>query len=231
MESPCGTVSAHCYLPCTYVNPSLPFHPCVPLGIRTFVLYICFCFANKSICTIFLNSTHGQYYIFVFKVQHIIVYISTSFLFFGGGGLPWWLRWQRICPQCGRPGFNPWVGKIPWRRKWQLTPEFLPGEFHGQRSLVGYIPWDCKELDMTERLTLHSFLRLNNILLWDFPGGSVVKNLPAVQESQVPPLGWEDPLEEEMATHSSILDGNSHGQRRLVNCVVHGFTKESDMSC
>ena len=96
---------------------------------------------------------------------------------------------------------------------------------------MGYIPWDCKELDMTERLTLHSFLRLNNILLWDFPGGSVVKNLPAVQESQVPPLGWEDPLEEEMATHSSILDGNSHGQRRLVNCVVHGFTKESDMSC
>ena len=96
---------------------------------------------------------------------------------------------------------------------------------------MGYIPWDCKELDMTERLTLHSFLWLNNILLWDFPGGSVVKNLPAMQESQVPPLGWEDPLEEEMATHSSILDGNSHGQRRLVNCVVHGVTKESDMSC
>ena len=59
----------------------------------------------------------------------------------------------------------------------------------------------------------------------------MVKNLPAMQESQVPPLGWEDPLEEEMATHSSILDGNSHGQRRLVNCVVHGVTKESDMSC
>ena len=38
--------------------------------------------------------------------------------------------------QCRRPSFNPWVEKIPWRRKWQLTPVFLPGEFHGQRSLM-----------------------------------------------------------------------------------------------
>ena len=43
-------------------------------------------------------------------------------------GLPWWLRWYRICLQCGKPGFNPWVGKIPWRRAWQPTPVFLPGE-------------------------------------------------------------------------------------------------------
>ena len=37
-----------------------------------------------------------------------------------------------------RRGFDPWVGKIPWRREWLPTPVFLPGEFHGQRSLVGY---------------------------------------------------------------------------------------------
>jgi len=49
-----------------------------------------------------------------------------------------------------RLGFNPWVGKIPWRRAWQPTPVFLHGESHGQRSLVGYRPWGCKELDMTE---------------------------------------------------------------------------------
>ena len=42
--------------------------------------------------------------------------------------LPWWLRWWRICLQCGRPGFDPWVGKIPWRRAWHPTPVFLPGE-------------------------------------------------------------------------------------------------------
>ena len=39
---------------------------------------------------------------------------------------------------------DPWVGKIPWRREWQLTPVFLTGEFHGQRSLAGYSPWDCR---------------------------------------------------------------------------------------
>ena len=43
--------------------------------------------------------------------------------------------------------FDPWVGKIPWRRKWQPTPEFLPGKSHGQRSLVDYSPWGCKESD------------------------------------------------------------------------------------
>ena len=65
--------------------------------------------------------------------------------------LPWWLRQWRICLQGRRPGFDPWVGKIPWRREWQPTPVFWPGEFHGQRSLVGCSPWGCKESDMTER--------------------------------------------------------------------------------
>jgi len=50
--------------------------------------------------------------------------------------------------------FNLWAGKIPWRRKWQPTPVFLPGEYHEQRSLVGYSPWDCKESDTTKLLTL-----------------------------------------------------------------------------
>ena len=52
--------------------------------------------------------------------------------------------------QCRRPGYKPWVGKISWRREWQLTPVLLPGESHGQRSLVGYSAYDQKELDMTE---------------------------------------------------------------------------------
>jgi len=52
------------------------------------------------------------------------------------------------------PGFNPWVGKIPWRRAWQPTPVFLSGESHGQRSLVGYSPWGPKDLDMTEQLSI-----------------------------------------------------------------------------
>ena len=51
--------------------------------------------------------------------------------------------------QCRRCRFHPWVGKIPWRRKWQPTPVFLPGEFHAQRSLAGYSPWGHKKSDMT----------------------------------------------------------------------------------
>ena len=71
--------------------------------------------------------------------------------------LPWWLRGQSICLQCRRPGFDPWVRKIPWRRKWQPTPVPLPGKSHGQRSLVDYSPWDHKQLDTTEWLH-YSFL-------------------------------------------------------------------------
>ena len=46
------------------------------------------------------------------------------------------------------------VGKIPWRRKWQPAPVFLTETFHGQRSLAGYSPWGCKELDTAERLSM-----------------------------------------------------------------------------
>ena len=67
-------------------------------------------------------------------------------------GLPWWLRQYRICLQCRSPGFDPWVRNIPWRRKWQPTPVFLPGGFHGQGNLAGCSPWGCKESDTTERL-------------------------------------------------------------------------------
>ena len=53
-----------------------------------------------------------------------------------------------IHPQCGRPGFDRWIGKIPWRREWQPTPVFWPGEFHGL-----YSPWGHKVSDMTEQLS------------------------------------------------------------------------------
>ena len=50
---------------------------------------------------------------------------------------------RSIC-QCRRWGFDPWVWKIPWRRKWQPTPVFFPGKSYAQRSLVGYGPWGCR---------------------------------------------------------------------------------------
>ena len=55
-----------------------------------------------------------------------------------------------------RYSFNPWVGKIPWSRKWQPTPAFLPGKFHRQRSLAGYYPWGHKELDTTKHTHTHT---------------------------------------------------------------------------
>ena len=79
----------------------------------------------------------------------------------------------KICLRCGRLGFDLWVRKIPWRREWQPTPVFLPGEFHGQRSLVGYSSWSHKESDMTEWLTqttksydLRRHTILSSLFLW-----------------------------------------------------------------
>ena len=60
---------------------------------------------------------------------------------------------KKICLPTRSYWFSPWVGKIPWRRKWQPTPVFLPGKFHRQRSLVDYNPWGCKESDTTEEDT------------------------------------------------------------------------------
>ena len=60
-----------------------------------------------------------------------------------------------------RSWFDPWVGKIPWRREWQHTPLFLPGESHGQRSLAG-----PKESGMTERDSTHRVHDLNSMTFW-----------------------------------------------------------------
>ena len=63
--------------------------------------------------------------------------------------LPFVAQSVRICLQCKRPGFDPWVKKIPWRRKWQPTPVSLQkflGESHGQRSLVNYSSWGHKRV-------------------------------------------------------------------------------------
>ena len=72
--------------------------------------------------------------------------LSTSWFV----GLPLWLSWSRICLQCRRPGFDPWFGKIPWRRERLPTPVLWSGKFHGL-----YSPWGLNESDMTEWLSLH----------------------------------------------------------------------------
>jgi len=99
---------------------------------------------------IFLSQCLGKAfssYLFI----HFLVYINMdSWIFillvetYPQLGLSRWLSGKER-----RRGFDPWVRKIPWRKKWQHTPIFLPGESHGQRSLVGYGPWGPKESDMT----------------------------------------------------------------------------------
>ena len=74
-------------------------------------------------------------YLLAYWLQHF-----NSIIFYDV--LPWWLSWQRICLQCRRPGFDPWVGKIPWRRARLPPPVFWPGEFPGW--------YRCKESDTTE---------------------------------------------------------------------------------
>ena len=72
------------------------------------------------------------------------------------------------CRRCKRCRFDPWVGKISWRRKWRRkpTPVFLPRQFHGQSSLVGYSLWGCKESNTVEHSTVQkSLLRLMNTRL------------------------------------------------------------------
>ena len=66
-------------------------------------------------------------------------------------GLPWWLSSEESPCQCKWPGFNPWIRKIPWRRKWQPTPVFLLGNSHRQRNLSGYSPWGCSESDAAKQ--------------------------------------------------------------------------------
>ena len=63
----------------------------------------------------------------------------------------------RLHLQYRKPGFDPWVKKTPWTGEWLPTPVSLPGESHGQRSLVGYSPSGRQELDMTEQLSLSQF--------------------------------------------------------------------------
>ena len=78
--------------------------------------------------------------------------------------------------QCRRCRFNPWFGKIPWGRKWQPIQVFLPGKFHGQRSLAGYSPWGYKELDMTEQLSMLQHVQGRRLKRQCFPSEHKVKS-------------------------------------------------------
>ena len=84
-------------------------------------------------------------------IRTLLLYLLYRNVLFMGP--PWWLSGRESTWQSRRHELDPWVGKIPWRRKWQPTPVFLPGKFHGQRNLAGYtVHGVAKELDTTQRL-------------------------------------------------------------------------------
>ena len=80
--------------------------------------------------------------------KYIFIYYSIGFSWGFPGGVSGKKKKKKSpcqCRRCKRCKFDPWVRKTPWSRKWYPTPLFLPGKFHGQRNLVGYSPWRCKE--------------------------------------------------------------------------------------
>ena len=79
------------------------------------------------------------------KCYTLILHLLSTFL-----GFPDVSVVKESACQCSRHRFEPWDRKMPWRRKWQPTAVFLPGESHGQRSLEGYSPWGRRELETTE---------------------------------------------------------------------------------
>ena len=129
-----------------------------------------------------------------------------------------------VCLQRRRPGFDPRVGKFPWRRKWQPTPVLLPGKSHGWRSLVGYSPWGRKELNTTEQI---HFLEVE----LDLPGSASGKE-PGCQcrrhkRCRVNPWVGKIPWRRAWPPTPVFLRGESHGQNRLAGYSPWGH-KESD---
>ena len=98
-----------------------------------------------------IHHQHRAIFLFFFLCSVLLTWHSIL------KWLPLQPSWERIRVQCRRPELDSWVRKIPWRRKWQLTPIFLPGKAHRQSSPAGYSPWNHRELDTTELLTLSHF--------------------------------------------------------------------------
>ena len=122
-------------LPAKHTLPKLPEICCVSCGLShgTWASLVSLC-----VCEFFLLKGHWVDWIranpnsLIFNLISFVKTLSPNRAYQVA-------QMVKICVQCRRPGFYPWVGKNPWRRAWQPTPVFFPGKSHGQRSLVGYI--------------------------------------------------------------------------------------------
>ena len=119
---------------------------------------------------------------------------------------------------------QPSIRKIPWRRKWQSTPVFLPGISYGQRSLVGYSPWGCKELDITVWLTLYTYIYLCVLLL--------LFSYPVVQRTRwLDGTGWDGWMDEMVGWHKFDQTPGYSEEQGSLECYTSWGRKELDMTC
>ena len=121
----------------------------------------------------------------------------------GMPGLLWWLSWWRIHLQWGRPGLDPWVGKIPWRRERLPTSVFWPGKF-----LWLYGPWGHKELDMTLVTFTFTFQRDSKIR----NTSSSNDKLPSVSIMSVCFMNWDSKIQSEMCLTCNTEDPRKQPQ-------------------
>ena len=102
---------------------------------------------------------------YMYVCMYVYVYMNKVYVY-TYKGFPGGASGKKPICQCRkheRLGFDPWVRKIPWRRAWQPASVFLPGESHGQESLVGYIPQDHKETQL-KRLSMHMHVLMNKYM-------------------------------------------------------------------
>ena len=109
--------------------------------------------ARKRALTRSKNGEHLGFKLssLLYRKKHLLLPLNLWDICYSSQNLghPWWHNFKQSNCQWRVCWFDPWVGRIPWKRKWQPTPVFLSGKSHGQRSLEGYSTWGQKESDMT----------------------------------------------------------------------------------
>ena len=131
---------------------------CPVCQLLNILLYFQGLYCKNKISSLFFAFVF-MYYAFCMYVCTYVFYVKSTILLYElvllplrarGLGLPRWLSGKESSGNAGDAGLITGSGRSPGKGKWQPTPVFLPGESHGQRSLAGYSPWGCKELDTTE---------------------------------------------------------------------------------
>ena len=113
----------------------------------------CFKLTHTQNITLPNFTTLYSYLCFHIYLHLLCMYVGNPISYYAIWASPMALQVKNLqCRSCRSQGFDLWVSKIPWRRKWQPTPVFLPGESHGQRRLAGYNPWGREESDTTEHI-------------------------------------------------------------------------------